>query len=1076
MIGEIFLRDFSLSSCVLQSTIFLVVGLVGSFILRYHSSRAHQVLFLAMMAAVIVPIMSILVKHYELGVFVAEPVVIQSRAEDKGRVGNYGAPGIISAENIERKLGPIEKDLPSAMAASETTKFPWRSVVLYGWLTASLILVTRLLVTFVLGVRLLGRALPLDSERIEEAAHLAKAKLRIDKDVMVRGSPSVRSPVIWCWRRRPVLLVPSAAGRFDNGVDWAGVLCHELAHWKRRDHICGLLAELVVCILPWHPLVWWAKSRLVRLSEQACDDWVVATGQPGTDYAESLLDLTPGGQMAFVPAVVSSKRGLADRVRRILKDKCGNPRTGAIWALAVSIVVACIAVGIACAQTRPAKTETASEHKEKPTKSLHKAAIDGDIDQIRLHLSIGSAVNTKDKKGRTALHFAASESHTEIARVLIAQGAKVNAKDVNGRTPLHYCAALQDKTETAELLIVKGADINAKDEKGRTPISRALLSTGGGRKMVELLVNKGAKVSALHLAAHRGNLDKVRNSLKEGTNVDARDEVGHTLLHYAASAGHMHVVEFLIARGADVNARDKLSETPLYYAADVGWRNVAELLIAQGADVNPRSHGGGTPLHSAAWCGHADVAKLLIAKGADVMAKDQSDYVPLHAAASSGLVEVAELLIAKGNDPDAQDTWGYRPMYYAMKNGQTRMVEVLIANGSDVNFTPKGEYPALHYAVWDEDIEMAKLLVNNGAKFNLKDLVEGWTSFRYAVSGGNRELFEFFVAKGANASDFHTAAWLGDLTRVKRFVEQGTDVNTKDDQLNWTALHWAAFTDQQDIIKFLLVRGANVNAKGEFGSTPLHYAAAAGQRELVELLLANGAEVDAKSNSDDTPLHSAANRGARDIVALLIASGADVNAESSSGHTALHRAARKVHKEVVEMLLANGADIEARVRRNGYTPLHYTAYRGIPEMVESLLSKGANIEAGNRWGARPLHVAVGYDRSRVVKLLLTKGADINAKNQNGRTPLDVAAGRGDKDMAALLIDKGADINTKNRWGNTPLHVVVGHRGDKDMAAWLIAKGADVNAKNQWGRTPIDIAIDRGHTDIVELLRKLGVKE
>jgi beta-lactamase regulating signal transducer with metallopeptidase domain len=353
MIGEIFLRDVSLSSCVWQSTIFLVVGLVGSFILRYRSSRAHQVLFLAMIAAVIVPIMSILVKHYELGMFVAEPVVIQSPAEDLTGGSNYGAPGIISAENIEHNPGLIEKDLPSALAGSESAKFPWRSVMLYVWIAASLILFARLLVTFVLGVRLLGRALPLHCERIEQALHLAGAKLGIDKDVSIRNSQGVRSPVIWCWRRRPVLLVPSDAARFDNGIDWTGVLCHELAHWKRRDHISGLLAELVVCILPWHPLVWWAKSRLVRLSEQACDDWVVATSQSGTDYAETLLDLIPGGQMAFAPAVVSSKRGLAGRVHRILKNKCSNPRTGVAWALGVSIVAICLAVGIAFAQTRP---------------------------------------------------------------------------------------------------------------------------------------------------------------------------------------------------------------------------------------------------------------------------------------------------------------------------------------------------------------------------------------------------------------------------------------------------------------------------------------------------------------------------------------------------------------------------------------------------------------------------------------------------------------------------------------------------------------------------------------------------
>lgn len=376
MIRELFLSDFSLSSCILQSTIFIVVGLVVSFILRHRSSRAHQVLFLAMIAAVIVPIMSILVKHYELGVFVAEPVVIQSSAEDWATASDYGASGVISAENIEHKPGPIEEILPSTMAVSESAKFPWRLVVLYAWIAVSLILATRLLVTFVLGVRLLGRALPLDCHRIKEAAHLAGAKLGIVKDVKVYSSRGIRSPVIWCWRRRPVLLVPSAAGRLDNGVDWAGVLCHELAHWKRRDHICGLLAELVVCILPWHPLLWWAKSRLVRLSEQACDDWVVASGQPCTDYAESLLDLTPGGQMAFVPAVVTSKKTLAGRVRRILEEKCASPHSGVRWSLSANVLVGSLVVGIAFAQTRPASPSAASEPEPAAASSDSKFILD----------------------------------------------------------------------------------------------------------------------------------------------------------------------------------------------------------------------------------------------------------------------------------------------------------------------------------------------------------------------------------------------------------------------------------------------------------------------------------------------------------------------------------------------------------------------------------------------------------------------------------------------------------------------------------------------------------------------------
>jgi beta-lactamase regulating signal transducer with metallopeptidase domain len=349
MTGEILSAGYFLWSCLWQSTIFLIAGLLVSFLLRRHSAKAHRVLLLAMIAAIIVPAARILVKHYDLGIFIAKPAIIQPPSEFHVI---HEATDVIPDESIEHSPASINRDSSSATTGSDALKFPRPSVLLYAWIAVSLILIVRLLVTFIIGTRLLRRAMPLDCDKIEQAIDRAKTKLGINKQVKICTSAKISSPVIWCWRSMPVLLVPSATGLPD--IDWTGVLCHELAHYKRRDHIAGLLAELMVCLLPWQPLLWLAKSRLISLSEQACDDWVVASGQSGTDYAESLLNLTPEVQMAFVPAVVTSKKGLPGRVRRILKDSCGNPRTGAAWVLASSVIAICLAAAIAFAQTKPA--------------------------------------------------------------------------------------------------------------------------------------------------------------------------------------------------------------------------------------------------------------------------------------------------------------------------------------------------------------------------------------------------------------------------------------------------------------------------------------------------------------------------------------------------------------------------------------------------------------------------------------------------------------------------------------------------------------------------------------------------
>jgi len=371
MISELFSENSFFLSCIWQSTICVVLGLISSFILKRRPCRAHQILLLTLIAAVFVSVMSVIVKHCELGVFVTEPVVTQAEVEDRTATIDNGALEAATIEDTEHQTSTSEEySVSTFMVQPESIKIHWAQVILVLWIVASIVLTIRLFLTFVLSIRLLGRAQPLDCKKIQNAVHVAKEKLEIGRNVQVCSSNSIKSPVIWCWGRQAVLLVPSSVERSGNKLDWVSVVCHELAHWKRQDHISGMVAELIVCVLPWHPLIWWAKRRLLRLSEHICDDWVVACGQVGEDYAESLLDLAPCGRMLFTPAVVSSKKDLKDRVYRILQDKCHNPRLGILWSLTTSIGALLLATGVAFSQSRPAATSNGNITESTKSKTL----------------------------------------------------------------------------------------------------------------------------------------------------------------------------------------------------------------------------------------------------------------------------------------------------------------------------------------------------------------------------------------------------------------------------------------------------------------------------------------------------------------------------------------------------------------------------------------------------------------------------------------------------------------------------------------------------------------------------------
>jgi len=1075
MIRELFLQDLSLWSCVWQSTLLAVIGLVGSFLLRRRPARAFQVLFLAMIAAVVVPAMSVLVKHFELGAFVAEPVALQPISMDLYSAIPFEAPEALTElqANAEGRL-----DAALAEGGSAGIDIPWRPILLLGWMAATLALLGRLLIAFINGVHLIRQSQPDVREHFQQALDQARTRLGTDKNLQIRASSEIHSPMIWCWSRTAVLLVPRD---LNNNVDWVGVICHELAHFIRRDHISGLMAELTACILCWNPLLWLSKKSLIRLGEQACDDWVIAGGQPVENYARSLLDFKPQKQAAFVPAVVNSRKRVAARVRRILKDTCVNPRTGAVWALTVSILTAGIAIGIACAQTRAAKPETAkTESLNKATEALYEAAANGDIEQVRLLISQGADVNARGRDGSLPIHVAAWHRHADVVELLIQKGTEVDAKDIHGYTSLYFAVWFGD-TKTTRVLVANGADLNYLPVGEWPPLYYVLWRNE--KDLVELMVEKGSRAPAFHLAAFRGDLAKVKSIYANGMDVDARDELDWTPLHWAASGGQRDVAEFLISKGADIKAKAKYKATPLNLVAT---KELAELLLSKGLNVNETSPKGNTPLHCAAKRGYVEVAEVFISHGADIEAKDGDGRTALHAAVVSldlstveDKKEMVEFLIAKGASVNTNDNQGRTALSQAIMGGRTEVVELLRRHGAK---------ESLHDVVTLGDTDAVKHLLSKGTDINVREN-NGATPLLIAARNGQEEIVKLLIAKDADVNAKNkegntpliAAVRNGHKEIAELLIAKGADINAKGSR-DYTALIRAVINPAPmegsiEITKLLLARGADIEARQEHGATPLACAAYAGNTESAKLLIEHGANIEAKLNDGETtPLLRAVSQEYVETAKLLLDKGANIHA-TWRGLSAIHVAMlgdrlsnRKSDKEMVKLLIDRGLKSP---------PIHLAAFNGDLQKLKDCLNDGTKVDEQDVAGYTPLHCAVCGDHVDVVKFLLSNGANVNARTRNGWTPLAFVW---PVDMAELLITNGADVRIASRWGTTVLHLAVNrdnHLGDMALTELLLKHGADINAKAGstsvgWeGWTPFHVACRNGVQEIVELLFARG---
>jgi bla regulator protein BlaR1 len=400
MLNDFLLPNLASLHWFWQSTLCIGLGLLCSFLLRQRPTHAHQVLFWSMTAAIILPVLSAAVKHYNLGFLQPEPTKTTSISiptpepipvapvetalptailayqdslpvspwDSQYEFDSMGAANY-DTEITERIYSAKLRDDPATqtfhpsptVSANEAQSLDRTFWAVGGWVLITTILGSRLLVYFVKGMRLLQKSQPLDSQGILLALERAKSKLHVRQSVSIYQSSHIKTPVIWCWFSKPILLIPYQAEQKGKKIDWVSVFCHELAHWKRRDHWSCLAAEVLVCIFWPNPLMWWAKQRLIRLSEQACDDWVVAAGQSKTDYADSLLNLVPQGRLILVPTVIGGKNEMKKRIKRILQDRGNNPRISSRGTWLIGILSLGLALGLALTQTRADEREEPGE-------------------------------------------------------------------------------------------------------------------------------------------------------------------------------------------------------------------------------------------------------------------------------------------------------------------------------------------------------------------------------------------------------------------------------------------------------------------------------------------------------------------------------------------------------------------------------------------------------------------------------------------------------------------------------------------------------------------------------------------
>lgn len=334
--------------------------------------------------------------------------------------------------------------------------------------------------------------------------------------------------------------------------------------------------------------------------------------------------------------------------------------------------------------------------------------------------------------------------------------------------------------------------------------------------------------------------------------------------------------------------------------------------------------------------------------------------------------------------------------------------------------------------------------------------------------------FIFGQSKNDSSLAMMEAAKEGNSKKILELLMGGADVNCRGN-FGYTPLITAAKHSQLEIARLLCDRGADPNAAaaiseldGEWGSTPLLWAAKNCNMEMAGLLIEKGADVGRAGGEGDTPLILSAGNNCRPLVELLISAGAPIEAiRGFDGANALIEAVSNGHLDIAAYLIGMGADLKIR-DRFGRSLLSLSSARKHFVEVRYFFEKGIPINDLDSDNCSAAFYSIGnsLESFYILEYLIKKGADPRIKSKNGVSPLMKASYEGLFDEVKLLIDSGATVEETDFRGETPLHYAcrriphIREPGSKDIEAaeetvrLLLDKGAKPNSLDYEGQTPL----------------------
>jgi len=744
------------------------------------------------------------------------------------------------------------------------------------------------------------------------------------------------------------------------------------------------------------------------------------------------------------------------------------------------------------------------------------ACSNGNISLVEYLIEQGADVNTKDENGDTPLIITTIFGNKTIVKYLIDHGANVNMKnDKKGYSPLMIaCSNYEndsvnkaDNVVIVKNLVDSGADVNMINEKSGDT-SLIIACKVGDDTIVKYLIERGAKINVkneksnvtpLVMACHKGSEGIVKYLVEHGAKINLKTEHGDTPLIVACKKKDEKIAKYLMNHKADVNMENKDGDTPLIIACKKEDKEIVKQLVSHKANVNIKNRNADTPLAIACANGNEIIVKYLIDHGANVNVENKNGYTPLTRACYKENEKIIKYLVEHGatiNNNKLDE-----PLSVVIRYGNESLTKYLIDHKADVNKENTNGYTPLIDACYKGNEVIVKYLIDHKADTNKKSK-NGDTPLSVACMAGNCfAIIKYLVDHGADVNEkgkngdtpLIIACNEGHLNSAKTYirstlttklneVEKGKNKPTKKDEpQNIEPVPTSdeinkpenkkndisgsgqpqKWEDRDEIIKYLIDHGADVNAKSKDGETPLIITCKRQNGCIVKYLIDNGADMNIKNAKGEKPLTIAYKLRNGTIIKYLMEKTIKYLGNIKDDRE------RKITEKMIETFLMDYPSQIGMSIDNSKDIFEEFINQRCFGLITLLIRKGREVNNYMKNGKLPIELAIENDDIEMIKALIHLGANVEVRTQNGikiidlirdsmpeyyktesmvdrNTSVEEIIDTKDEDMVKIIIEEeGLNIDTEDSYGVNLLQKSI-IQNDAEKLNELVRLGADVN--------------------------------